>query len=98
MEIQPGHHSFSPFPPCKSPLERDRVALPGENLLLASGQDAGQSVLHLHLHVVPRHAGDGLDMNPWWQERMQRPKPQRDALERVAQLLRSNLPEELAPR
>ncbi len=34
----------------------------GVNLLHASGADAQQSVFHLHLHVVPRRPGDGLDL------------------------------------
>ncbi len=35
----------------------------GINLLHASGADAGQSVPHFHLHLLPRFAGDGL--NAW---------------------------------
>ena len=31
----------------------------GVNLLLADGEAAGQEVAHVHLHVVPRHQGDG---------------------------------------
>jgi histidine triad (HIT) family protein len=31
----------------------------GVNLLLADGEAAGQEVLHVHMHVVPRYAGDG---------------------------------------
>ena len=31
----------------------------GTNLLLANGKTAGQEVFHLHLHVIPRLAGDG---------------------------------------
>lgn len=34
----------------------------GVNLLHASGKEAGQSVFHFHMHVVPRFAGDGLDL------------------------------------
>lgn len=36
----------------------------GVNILNASGPDSDQSVPHLHLHVVPRWAGDGLDTWP----------------------------------
>lgn len=32
----------------------------GVNLLLCDGVAAGQSVFHVHLHVIPRCAGDGI--------------------------------------
>lgn len=32
----------------------------GLNWLLCDGQDAGQEVPHIHLHVIPRRKGDGL--------------------------------------
>jgi histidine triad (HIT) family protein len=32
------------------------------NLLNASGKDAQQSVIHFHLHIVPRKHDDGLEM------------------------------------
>ena len=32
----------------------------GVNLLQSSGSAAWQSVFHLHIHVIPRYAGDGL--------------------------------------
>lgn len=34
------------------------------NILTSAGREATQSVFHLHLHVVPRVAADGL-MLPW---------------------------------
>ncbi|MFA6094672.1 MAG: HIT domain-containing protein [Candidatus Paceibacterota bacterium] len=34
----------------------------GVNILHASGKDAGQSVFHFHIHVVPRYLDDGLDL------------------------------------
>lgn len=36
----------------------------GVNILNASGPDSDQSVPHLHLHVIPRWKGDGLDTWP----------------------------------
>ncbi|UQN28593.1 HIT family protein [Brachybacterium kimchii] len=36
----------------------------GVNVLNASGPASGQSVPHLHMHVVPRWEGDGLDTWP----------------------------------
>jgi histidine triad (HIT) family protein len=39
----------------------------GVNLLQANGAGAGQSVPHLHIHIMPRRAGDGLILN--WEPR-----------------------------
>ena len=36
----------------------------GVNVLNASGKSAQQSVFHLHFHIIPRKADDGLDMWP----------------------------------
>ncbi|MGN0183564.1 MAG: HIT family protein [Aristaeellaceae bacterium] len=36
----------------------------GVNLLNASGACAGQSVPHLHIHIIPRRHGDGIDAWP----------------------------------
>jgi histidine triad (HIT) family protein len=38
---------------------RDALAAEGVNLFLADGEVAGQEVFHVHLHVLPRHQGDG---------------------------------------
>jgi histidine triad (HIT) family protein len=35
------------------------------NLITSRGREATQSVWHLHLHLVPRAAGDGLAL-PWY--------------------------------
>ena len=35
----------------------------GVNLLQANGEGAGQSVPHLHFHVMPRLPGDGVSLN-----------------------------------
>jgi diadenosine tetraphosphate (Ap4A) HIT family hydrolase len=34
----------------------------GVNLYLADGQAAGQEVMHVHLHVLPRFVGDGFGL------------------------------------
>ena len=41
---------------------KEKYKSTGINLLHASGKDAGQSVFHFHMHVVPRFASDGLDL------------------------------------
>lgn len=41
------------------------------NLITSKGPEATQTVFHLHVHLVPRHGGDGLAL-PWTgQERTQ---------------------------
>jgi histidine triad (HIT) family protein len=35
----------------------------GVNLLQANGEGAGQSVPHLHIHIMPRRKGDGATLN-----------------------------------
>lgn len=35
------------------------------NLITSAGREATQSVFHLHVHIVPRAAGDGLAL-PWY--------------------------------
>ena len=41
------------------------LAPTGINLLQSNGVGAGQSVPHLHVHIIPRRAGDSLRLN--WQ-------------------------------
>ncbi len=57
----------------------------GMNLLQANGPGAAQSVLHFHLHVIPRVAGDELKMN--WT-----PRPDdKDRLPALAEDIRKHL-------
>jgi histidine triad (HIT) family protein len=32
------------------------------NLIQSSGREANQDVMHFHLHLIPRHEGDGLSL------------------------------------
>lgn len=40
----------------------DDCGFEGVNVLNASGESAQQSVFHLHFHIIPRRAGDGIDI------------------------------------
>ncbi len=42
---------------------REVVRPDGLNLLQCNGEAAAQSVLHFHVHVLPRHHGDGAPLN-----------------------------------
>ena len=40
----------------------------GVNLVQANGPGAGQSVPHLHIHILPRHAADNVSLN--WEPKL----------------------------
>ena len=48
-------------------LATDRLGADGVNLLNSCGREAWQTVLHFHIHVIPRYAGDPLRL-PWLPE------------------------------
>ena len=58
---------------------------PGITQLKANGKEGEQTVFHFHLHVVPRHADDGITFS--WP----RKNPPREQLEEYAARLRSTL-------
>lgn len=41
------------------PLVLKAVGAPASTLAVNNGREAGQEVAHVHVHLVPRHAGDG---------------------------------------
>lgn len=43
-------------------LRRSGLPCDGVNFHLADGEAAGQEVFHVHLHVFPRHRGDGFGL------------------------------------
>jgi histidine triad (HIT) family protein len=57
----------------------------GVNLFLADGEAAFQEVFHVHLHVIPRNAGDGFRIKAKWR------RPSRAELESVAGQVRDGL-------
>lgn len=54
-----GAHLFSVAHRLAAAVRRSGVRAEGINLWLADGAAAGQEVDHVHVHVVPRFAGDG---------------------------------------
>jgi histidine triad (HIT) family protein len=76
-------------------LRRSGVPCDGVNLLLADGTVAGQTVFHVHLHVIPRTRGDGFGLRrPLGSLR----SPGRSALETTAAAIRAGLRSAGTPR
>ena len=71
-------------------LRRSVLRCEGVNLHLADEAVAGQEIFHVHLHVYPRYAGDGvgLRMGPRYGT-----LPTREELERVAAAIRAAGPQ-----
>lgn len=42
---------------------RDKLQCDGLNLVQNNGETAGQTVMHFHLHMIPRYEGDGQKIN-----------------------------------
>jgi histidine triad (HIT) family protein len=59
---------------------------PGLSIYQANGKPAGQTVFHFHVHVVPRHEADGMDLT--WPVK----NPPREKLEEYAARIRASLP------
>jgi histidine triad (HIT) family protein len=62
----------------------------GINLAQANGELAGQSVYHVHIHVLPRRAGDDLLIN-WDRNRNEDQRFDRDRIAEIAERLRARL-------
>ena len=62
----------------------------GINLTQSNGEAAGQSVLHVHVHVLPRRAGDDLLLN-WDRNRNSHQRFDRGRIAEIAERLRSRL-------
>jgi histidine triad (HIT) family protein len=64
---------------------RDAFAPQGLSVYQANGRPAGQTVFHFHVHLVPRHEGDGMALT--WPVK----NPPREKLEAYATKIRAKL-------
>jgi histidine triad (HIT) family protein len=65
---------------------RDAFTPQGLSVYQANGKAAGQTVFHYHVHLVPRHDGDGMALS--WPVK----NPPREQLEAHAAKIRASLP------
>lgn len=54
----------SPSTTCLVMRHAAEIAIRPCNLITSAGAEATQTVMHFHAHIVPRAAGDGLNL-PW---------------------------------
>jgi diadenosine tetraphosphate (Ap4A) HIT family hydrolase len=80
-----GGHMFAVAQRMAAALRRSGLPCEGVNLFLADGEAAFQEVFHVHLHVIPRNAGDGFRIKAKWR------RPSRGELESVAEHVRDGL-------
>jgi histidine triad (HIT) family protein len=88
LDEEAGVHVFKVGQRVAGALRRSGLRCEGVNLYLADGAVAGQEVFHVHLHVIPRYAGDGfgLRFGPKYGHR-----PAREELDEIAGRIRGAL-------
>jgi diadenosine tetraphosphate (Ap4A) HIT family hydrolase len=88
VDAETGAHLFRVAMLLAPAVRRSGVACQGINLFLADGRAAGQEVLHVHLHIVPRFAGDGFGFQIGPGNFLQ---PGRSTLDGIAERIRAAL-------
>ena len=83
MDEATGEHLFRVAMRMARALRRSGIRCNGVNLFLADGAEAGQEVLHVHLHVIARFQGDAFRIEADWSA-----PPSRQELDECAERLR----------
>ena len=69
-------------------IRKSGIKAEGINLFLADGKSAGQEVMHVHLHIIPRFLNDGFGfIFPEGYEK----RPQRNELDIISEKIKSRL-------
>ncbi|MEW5805126.1 MAG: HIT family protein [Patescibacteria group bacterium] len=67
---------------------KSSLSAKGVNLVNASGEAAGQSVPHFHIHIIPRYEDDKLEFNQWWQSKAKQAGP--EELKKLAEQIKKD--------
>ena len=84
LDEQTGAHLFRVAMGMAAALRRSGVRCEGINFFLADGEVAFQDVFHVHLHVIPRFAGDSFKVDADWSAH-----PSRAELDELAAKIRA---------
>jgi len=71
-----------------APALKEAMGADGINLWQATGWEAGQRVFHLHVHMIPRHSGDGLPFGKF-------ARLSREEMDRMAEMIGNRVKEGL---
>ena len=85
LDVEDGAQMFRVAQRMAAAIRRSGLPCEGVNLFLADGKIAGQEVLHVHLHVLPRNPRDGFRVRMDWR------LPPRAELDEEAGLIREGL-------
>jgi histidine triad (HIT) family protein len=66
---------------------RSSLGCVGVNFWMANERPSGQTVMHAHMHIIPRYPGDGFGLRRW----AEGVRPERDNLDDVAAAIRAHL-------
>jgi histidine triad (HIT) family protein len=91
LDVEDGAQLFRVGQLAAAALRASDLRCEGVNFFLADGEAAGQDVFHVHLHVFPRHEGDGFELR-FSPDYSMRP---RDELDQAARALTHAWPREL---
>ena len=84
LDEEMGRHLWTISQRTAAAIRESGVRCEGINLFLADGEAALQEIFHLHIHVIPRYAGDPFKVVVDWDVR-----PSREELDQVAQQISS---------
>ena len=84
LDEETGRHLWTISQRTAAAIRESGVRCEGINLFLADGEAALQEIFHLHIHVIPRYAGDRFKVVVDWNVR-----PLREELDQVAQQITS---------